>query len=73
MDEGYFEVRNISRMVGGLIAGSFLFVIGIISMIVCFVNKNIEVAFGFVSLAFAILGAIIAITLGCLLYSVHKK
>ena len=73
MEEEYFEVTNTQAMVGGVVAGSILFVAGIVLMIVFFVNENLESKFGFIFLAFALLGLGMLIAFACLLRSAKRK
>ena len=73
MEEEYFEVTNTQAMVGGIVTGSILFIAGIVLMIVFFVNENLESKYGFIFLAFALLGLGMLIAFACLLHSVKRK
>ena len=73
MEEEYFEVTNTQAMVGGIVTGSILFIAGIVLMIVFFVNENLESKYGFIFLAFALLGLGMLIAFACLLRSAKRK
>ena len=73
MEEEYFEVTNTQAMVGGIVTGSILFIAGIVLMIVFFVNENLESKYGFIFLAFALLGLGMLIAFACLLHSAKRK
>ena len=73
MEEEYFEVTNTQAMVGGIATGSILFIAGIVLMIVFFVNENLESKFGFVFLAFALLGLGMLIAFACLIKKKKRK
>ena len=72
MEEEYFEVTNTQAMVGGIVTGSILFIAGIVLMIVFFVNENLESKYGFIFLAFALLGLGMLIAFACLLRSAKR-
>ena len=73
MEEEYFEVTNTQAMVGGIVTGSILFIAGIVLMIVFFINENLESKFGFIFLAFALVGLGMLIAFACLLHSEKRK
>ena len=73
MEEEYFEVTNTQAMVGGIVTGSILFIAGVVLMIVFFINENLESKFGFIFLAFALVGLGMLIAFACLLHSEKRK